>query len=322
MSNEPNIPPSDLPPPLLPESAPIPIAPLSYATPPPPLDAGSLRYVAHASWLAPALILAMLILAIVLKQHGDTSSALLGCGMIILLLAGLSCAWISFRDRRGRSGIVAPATVGLTLNLMIVLLTVGGIFLRARQGTPMLSATVSPAPTSAQQQGWTQQEVVDMIGKYPGWVGISKRVEGTIVIVQWNDDAAVTRKFKSAFASDFELVSVAVTGRTEPTTIDPASLELHYPNFQKLTAIPPRQVAATARSSRDTLMAALATPHTEVGNSQLDTYCFFSPAADFTTATSITLLLNGQRIVIPGKYLSVAQKDVVLKRTPGAPPGR
>jgi len=45
-----------------------------------------------------------------------------------------------------------------------------------------------------------------------------------------------------------------------------------------------------------------------------DGLAFFPPGTDLSNARAVTMMLNGQRIVVPGKYFPADEKALILEQ--------
>jgi hypothetical protein len=157
---------------------------------------------------------------------------------------------------------------------------------------------------------------------YPGWLGSTDRIDvgARIIIFQWNDESPVTQKHKAAFAVDYTQLSIVVNNKqgTRNLTLDPASLEFHFANYSTLKAIPPREILSQARADRDGFLKRWGgVLQVAPGGVMPDGLAFLPPKTDLTTARAVTLTLNGQQIVVPGKYCTPAEKREILDQLNG-----
>ena len=138
-----------------------------------------------------------------------------------------------------------------------------------------------------------------------------------IIVSQWHDDAPARRKMKELYEADSTMVTVIInnSGGNSHVTIDPASLEFHFNDYTTLKALPPAQILETARSDRDYYIKRYGgewnVPPRKMRN---DGLAFFPPGADLSNARAVTMVLNDQRIVVPGRYCSADEKAQILEQ--------
>ena len=322
------------------EPPPLPVEPLSYATPVISSDENKkdiFHQAAKASWRAPFIAFIFGLVTVVAREQNRTIAMVVGGLNALIILLGLAFAIVALAGVRGRKRILLPATIGLVLNLLLVSLTVSYL-LAARHQTGARSAMVasvgaaspsglpavppfgggsSSAAQGANPNLQLQQRAREAMENYPGWVGASLRSgQFVIVVAQSNDDAPGTHDLKDQFAADCTLISIATdnTAGDAAHTIDPASLEFHFADYHKLAVLPPVQILSTSKVDREQFLARWGgliriDPHTQ----RPDGLAFLPPRTDLTQCTAVTLILDGQRVVVPGKYLSIEEKNQRLR---------
>ncbi len=171
-------------------------------------------------------------------------------------------------------------------------------------------------PPPAGQIDPRQQRARDAVEKFPGWIGIGNRSGGLVLLVlQTNDQAPGTREFKETFASPCTVMWISANNSAgdRPHVIDPASLEMHFADYRKIAALPPAAIVATAKVKDDPVLARSLKPASVPAHSNLPDCAAFLPAdTDLTQANAATIVLDGQRVVIPGRYLTVEEKARLL----------
>ena len=182
---------------------------------------------------------------------------------------------------------------------------------RRRHPPSAAPAAAAPPPSAVSPVAAASDE------RLPGWIGVTDRMGLRIVVLHWHDDAPGRRKMKELYAADSTIVTVIInnTAGGAHVTIDPASLEFHFLDYTTLKALPPKDVLATARSDADYYVKRYG-GEWSVAPQQVrnDGLAFFAPATDLTSARAVTMVLNGQRIVVPGKYCTADEKAEILER--------
>jgi hypothetical protein len=338
--------------------------PLAYNAPPPPPEPGSFApLAARLAWLAPAVaILFMLVSAGI----GDEPVArIIGGVGILIILAGVAFGIIALSGMRraGRDGVLGPAVVGLTVNLLLILAigTVTVLYVRVQRATSQarLAATsaaitaLANSPTATAPPSWTNgmadsvlppaatdattpaidapttpssaappppsspTAAADSTDRQPGWLGATDRMGLRIIVLQWHDEAPGRQKMKELYEADSTIVTVIINNAAgnSHVTIDPASLEFHFNDYTTLKALPPAQILETARSDREYYLKRYGgewnVPPRKMRN---DGLAFFPPGADLTNARAVTMVLNDQRIVVPGRYCTADEKAQILEQ--------
>ena len=332
--------------------------PLSYNAPTgvgrPPEPGSFAPLAARLAWLAPAVaILFMLVSAGVGAE--PVGRIIAGVG-ILIILAGIAFGIIALAGMRraGRDGVLGPAVVGLTVNVLLVLAigTVTMLYVRAAQRSASqaqraatsaalaaaaaanaLPPTPVPAPAAADtpidvsptSASWpppppaspVAAAVADSADRLPGWLGATDRTDLRIIVSQWHDDAPARLKMKELCEADSTIVTVIINNSvgSSHVTIDPASLEFHFNDYTTLKALPPAQILETARSDRDYYVKRYGSewnvPPRKMRN---DGLAFFPPGTDLRNARAVTMMLNGQRIVVPGRYCPADEKAQILEQ--------
>jgi hypothetical protein len=315
---------------------------------------GFARMSARLSWMAPAIAMLFFLVAggagdePIGRIIAGVGVLILFAGILFGVMA------LGNIRRLGRSGILGPAVTGLVLNVALLgLFTwLGLTFMRAEQRAraaiaaaqpaglpvgggvtnftlpPQPAAPIAPADTStaiapAELSTASPAAVAPAaaspspIDGHPGWVGLTDRTDLRIVVLQWHDDAPGRQKLRELYTADSTIVTVVINNSVgaAPVTIDPASLEFHFNDYTTLKALPPKQVLETARFDRDYYVNRYGgdwnVPPRQV---RTDGLAFFPPGTDLTNARAVTMVLNGQRIVVPGKYFPAEEKAHVLEQ--------
>src|SRR5260221_7709900 len=135
------------PPPL--SRPPIRVSPLEYGRPAARETATNTLYhqAAKAAWVAPLIAILLGCVTSTVRDTNPTMAIVIGATNGLLILAGFVMAIVAFFGvkRYGPAGIIAPAIVGLLINLVFIG-GVGSLFLYARRG---LAARTTAARAAA-----------------------------------------------------------------------------------------------------------------------------------------------------------------------------
>lgn len=304
---------------------PIPPLPLPYAGPPAP---GQLRgrptlyhQAATASWAAPLIAFVLnLVTNSVTRGSGRAADAwgelVIGGINLLLILGGFVLALVALGGirRYGSVGILKPAVAGLAVNTLILVAGVGALLLVRRIGTarPAPSAVATHVPV-------TTQQAVDSVQRFPGWIGTQQRYGTRYVVVGFDPDSPVGREVKDAFTADYLFMDIAVTAPpgTAPVTVNAATLSLHLTDGTVQNAVPPAEVFRNGSANFSNLRSAYRSTATvpEPDRAESDLAAFFPGNLDPTRIDYATLLVGDTPLVIPGKYLTAAQKAANLAAT-------
>jgi hypothetical protein len=268
---------------------------------------------ARASWMAPIIAILFNCMGRAgLSNQKDAGTALMAVSVInglIIVLGFLFGAYaLTGVKKRGPEGVLAPAIGGLILNALVIALALGGI-----------NAARHTSKTVAAEKMKQQSE--DVMLKYPGWFGAAKTDDGaTIVIAQWSDEAPGTASMKDIFTADCTLISVIVDNTSsQPVTIDPATLQLVLANGGKQQAS--TQILSTAKEDKEKFLDRYGKPRTvPAGTRMNDGIAFLPPKADLSRVASASVIVNGTRITIPGRYYTADEKAQLLGRSKGKQP--
>jgi hypothetical protein len=147
---------------------------------------------------------------------------------------------------------------------------------------------------------------------FPGWLGVDVRVgQFVLVVVEMNDDAAATKEFKAQFTTPCKVLWISADNShgDQSHTIDPTSLDFHFADYHTASVIPPSQVLASAKPPVDAVLSrSNTTMSIEPKSVMPDVPAFLPAGTDLTQAVAITIKVDGQQVVIPGRYLSVEEK--------------
>lgn len=210
--------------------------------------------------------------------------------------------------------IAVPAIVGLVVN-GILIASFLSILLIAREFSQKRAAISSK--TREQQAADAEQEGVDVVEKYAGWLGATRLPGAVVTVTQWNDDAPGTREMKSYFSNRMSLMQIAIdnSGNSERLIVNPDSLVLHFNDGTTVKAIGVNSILSSAKEDRDKWMAQAARarisePHTKQPNCS----AFVPEGTDFTHVSQISVEVNGEDVVVPGRFYSAEEKKTLVER--------
>ena len=278
---------------------------------------------ARASWMAPLIAFVFSFLARAgLSQQKEAAAILAVVGFLSFTIIALGFGFAIYAllgvKKRGPERVLAPAIAGLVFNTLVIALSLS-ILPAAKR--------VADAKKRQAQMANIQQQSEDVIAKFPGWFGVGRTDGGTAVVVaQWNNDAPGTALMKDGFAADFTLLSVVVDNShgSSSLSIDPATTQLLLAGGETRTALPPMQILNTAKEDKDKLVQRHGRPRSvSAGEKLVDGLAFLPPRADLTHVTAVTVVVNGQRIEVPGHYYSAEEKGQLMdaaKRPQGRQP--
>ena len=258
-----------------------------------------------------------------LGRTGILGPAVTGLVVNVTLLGLITWFGLTYAnaERRARAAIAAAQPAGMPVGSVTipatppppVAIAPAGM---ATDGTAAASAAAAAAPANVNANAASSPSP-DRIDGHPGWVGVTDRTDLRIIVLQWHDDAPGRRKLRDLYAADSTMVTVVINNSvgSAHVTIDPASLEFHFHDYTTLKALPPKQILETARFDRDYYLQRYGgdwtVPPRQV---RTDGLAFFPPGTDLTNARAVTMVLNGQRIVVPGKYFPADEKADVLEQ--------
>ena len=343
---------------------PLPMKPLAFVAPTPapappriaPEESGNFaRLAARLSWIAPIVgsVFGM-IGGLLGDQLVGQIIATVG-GLFILSGVGFALLALANIRRHGKDGIIVPATIGLTVNLALLLagawLTMAFVSAARRPSvagaapvgnlmnlplappapTPPVVGSIASEPTALELAAASSPSspatapapsappstvppaVSDQ--RLPGWLGFTDRTDLRIVVLEWHGSDPARQKMHELWGADSTIVRVIINNAVgqSQVTIDPASLEFHFNDYTTLKALPPKEILETAKSDRDYYLKRYGgewnVPPRAVRN---DGLAFFPAGTNLANARAVTMVLNGQRIVVPGKYCSPAEKAELL----------
>lgn len=270
-------------------------------------DGNFYRTAARFAWLSPAIAFGLHMLMTGAAQTADphlTSpkqkviESLLG-GLLILggFLAGAIA--LLFAPSTVRRRILFPAIGGLALNGVAIL---SGIFAFATPGAEAMASS----PAQIARDGMTS--VLD----YPGWVGSAKLPGGGVIVLDSLDDTSPTAKrILTPLQTHCSVIAIAVRGTGKPTQFqfyDPASVVLQLSDG-KVAALPLTRVLASAPPTATRWIRQIGGLQVVPADTNVhEAVCFIPPDIDLPRLTAISINIDGHRLTVPGRVISVEEK--------------
>ena len=320
-------------PPPLPTAPPPPLAPLGYAQPIPVAPRTDTIYhqAAKAAWVAPVIMFALSCLITGAMGQNNQDDRLVrivqGVLSILLIVGGLVCGIVAMCGirRYGKSGILAPAIVGLLINGLLISLVglgfVAGFRSAARARTAAVggarSAGVAPAPITSPQSALRQT----------GWMGVATTDGGcTLGGMAMAEPHRDTTALKSLFTTPCSIVVLWFDNRngSGPVTVDTDGATLRMEDGTTVNALRTRDVLATAKEDRAQFLSKHSPPYRVPPGVNMEGQFLFVPSGvDLSRTTYLNLTVDGKPMAIPGRVFTAEEKTAALNRGGGgtASPG-
>jgi hypothetical protein len=312
------------------QKTPPPLPPLGIAPPPapmarPPVRVRPLEYgrpegggagatntlyhqAAKAAWVAPLIALLLGCLSSTTREANPTMGLVIGIVNGLLIIAGFAMAIVAFFGvkRYGTGGIMAPAIVGLIIN-MIFIGAAGMFFFSVRRAV----ATRTTAAQALAARPMTPFSSPQSALRQTGWFGAAIQPgEVTITLASMQDGHADTRALRAALRSDASLIIIAIDNRkgATPAILDTRNAQLVFADGRNVTALDPAAVAQPAD------VASLAPPfRVEAGGLVEGKILFIPPDLDLTKLQLIRLTLSGAQIEVPGRIFTADEKTRLVQ---------
>ena len=234
-----------------------------------------------------------------------------GTGLGIFALFGVR--------RYGPERILLPAIAGLVLNGIIIVLNII-LFTMLFSGKlpfapkpPSGTGTGNVAPRTPQQM---QQQGQDAFLGDPGWFGVLQHRGATITLVSIADSSALATEIRSNLQTPVSILVLGVDNSSggDGFDIDPSGGTVHFTDGTSQPLPDVTAVLRSARSERQQAVRAFAPPFTVYPGRQLTgKFVFVPPGTDAKTIARVTIKIDGQKIDIPGRYLTAEQKQALHK---------
>jgi hypothetical protein len=302
MENQPNQPPT-LPP--------VPVQPLTYATPIYEQSQTNTRFhqAAKASWVAPIVAFALSCLSRgMASEPGEKIGFLvLSLAMVAMIVAGLICGIVALcgMKRVGTRGIIAPAIVGVVLNLLILTVPLSLVLkasssrLAARRASA--AAARVPAPITSPQSALRQT----------GWVGSLVTPKYHLTIIAFAEGHADTLDFMSHFTTPCLPLVLSADNRagSNSFTVNADGATLRFADGKVVTSLRTRDVFNTDPNESLKLQGKFGSPFTVKAGELVDTRFLFIPTGlDLSKLTSITLTVDDKPQTFYGEIVTAAEK--------------
>jgi len=202
-----------------------------------------------------------------------------------------------------RRSILAPALIGVVFNSLIILTGIWTI-------SAARSASARPV-TQAQ----LYQEGISSAEDFPGWIGAAKLPGGAIVVGSLDDQSPAARRVLDELTTPCSVVTVTISNSNSasPLALDPASLRL-LSTQGTIDVLSPDDVLANIRQGESSPLHKLAAPQiVPAGERACVTICFIPRGIDLHQVAAVTIRLNGQKMTIPGRFLSAPEKQKKLQ---------
>jgi hypothetical protein len=311
---------------------PPPLPPLGMTPPPPPMARPPIRVspleygrpdgagkgatntlyhqAAKAAWVAPVVALALGCVSSTMRgaNSNHTMAIVIGAVNGLLIIAGFVMAIVAFFGvkRYGAAGIVAPAIVGLIINLIFIGAAGALFFYGQRAVTARTTAARAVAarpmiPFSSPQSSLRQT----------GWFGAALQPGNvTITLVSMKDGHADTSALRSALKNDASLMIIAIDNRNgaTPAILDTRNAQLVFADGRNVTSLDPATVAQPAE------VAGLSPPfRVEPGGLVEGKILFIPPDLDLAKLQLIRLTLSGAQIEVPGRIFTADEKTRLVQ---------
>jgi hypothetical protein len=184
----------------------------------------------------------------------------------------------------------------------------------SRTQSPTRAAPTPVAQPQRMNLGEASAAARHELDKYAGWYGVASAGPAVICVGEFSSQAPVASDLRSRFPVNprMMLISIDNSRGAKAIAIDPSSLWIETADGHKITALPARVVLSGAKDSRDRMIDEFGSElRAEPGDSITIGFAFLPSTADLKGSTRLTMQLNGHRIAMSGKYLSVDQKAAI-----------
>jgi hypothetical protein len=220
-------------------------------------------------------------------------------GLFVLggLLAGVIALYGVRSSRRGR--VIVPALLGVGLNGLILLAGV----LSIHHGTAASAGTVSQAQLNA--------EAIASARDYAGWIGDARVAGGVVAVGSLDDQSPAARRVLEKFTTPCSVLAITFTNLNAPAPVrfDPRTLRL-LSTQGTIDAVPLEDVLDTARADASEAISEVAAAQVlNPGSKPRTCVCFIPRGIDLHQVAAVTLLVNDQKVTVPGRFYTVEEKQ-------------
>jgi hypothetical protein len=142
----------------------------------------------------------------------------------------------------------------------------------------------------------------------------------TMGLVALPDDHADIRNLKASFAQDVSVMALWANNKqgTVPISVSPDGATLKFADGSTVAALKARTVLGSAKVDRTNFLAKFGGPFVVQPGSMIDgKFVFVPPGLDLTRLQSVTIVIDGQERVVPGRIFTADEKSAGLKRSGG-----
>lgn len=305
------------PPPLPPRRAPARFAPLEYSRPnsgTSPATTTFYHQAAKAAWVAPLVAILLGCLTSQIREADRSMAVAIGFVNIALIIGGFALAIVAFCGikRYGPAGLLAPAIVGLCINLLFIVSM--GYFLYfarskavARVAAARALAARPVTPFSSPQSSLRQS----------GWLGAVVEKSGLVItVVAMDNSHGDARALRGSFKSDASVFIMSIDNRKSqtPVVLDTRNAQLVFSDGNKVTALDPAVVLQPP--DLFTLSPPFRVP---AGGLTEGKMLFIPPDLDLSKLELIRMTLSDRQVEIPGRTFTAAEKTRLIEASKQQP---
>lgn len=266
---------------------------------------------ARASFWAPIVALAIGLFTASQRDQDRSMAMFIGVLNSLMIVGGLVLAVIALIGMRkvGRRRILGYALAGLIINSLLVVSMVD-IWRAAKDLRQKLDAKQAAAQAAVDHKAGE-----DSFLSFPGWVGTTHVGATEIVIYSMDPNSPVGRLWNSELTSPVGLMLVSVrNGASSPVQIDCGSVELVAAGQEPIRALTNDAFFAMFRNEPQKVRSRFGDPRLVSRNSKMNDGITPIPLhTDFSKIAFARIRIDGQTVEIPGRLLSVLEKQQVLK---------
>ena len=284
---------------------------------PPPLSPCSadkntfFHQAARASFWAPIVALAIGLFTASQREKDPAMTMVIGVLNSLLIAGGLALAVIALIGMRkvGRQRILGYALAGLIINALVVVSMVI-IWITVRDLRQKLDAKQAAAQVVADRKAGE-----DSILGFPGWVGAGHVGAAELVICSINANSPMARVLNAELTSPVGLMVISVqNGASSAVQIDCASVELVAAGQEPVRALTNDAFFAMFRKESQRWRSRYEDPRVVPPNSKIqDGIAAIPLQVDLAKIAFVRLRVDGQTVEIPGRILSVLEKQEAAK---------
>jgi len=263
------------------------------------------------SLLAPLVVLTLGVLNVIGSIQMREARIWLGIVNLGLLVCGLGLgiAALACRGKQPVRGVVSRAVIGIAFNgLLLAICSLG--FVTVARTARRARANREREAAQADQEGR------DAFLKYPGWLGGAQHAGAQISVGSLHRNSPSGRKMMGRFTARFQVLNFSVqNGQSDqPILLEPGSVRLHLADGTVLRALSHNDTLATARERPEQWVRKYGGPYrVPPGTALMDAPVFVPPDLDLTQVVGISVLINGETVIMDGRHYTAAQKQELLR---------